>query len=183
MRDHKGGDYEGAIKNFQKNGFGKYVWKTSGNRYEGAWKNDKRTGKGKFFDTKRNRRFEGTFVNSRIQGRGTWHYDDGSSLSGKFEQGKKVGTFTISTPGGETQQCEFIGGKVNSKEPIRLVEEYGSIEVAYIKGLKHGPAIVVYNDGTIEERTYQYDKLVGSVVCTYPDGEVQELEYLSLIHI
>ena len=177
MRDHKGGDYEGAIKNFQKNGFGKYVWKTSGNRYEGAWKNDKRTGKGKFFDTKRNRRFEGTFVNSRIQGRGTWHYDDGSSLSGKFEQGKKVGTFTISTPGGETQQCEFIGGKVNSKEPIRLVEEYGSIEVAYIKGLKHGPAIVVYNDGTIEERTYQYDKLVGSVVCTYPDGEVQELEY------
>ncbi len=177
MRDHKGGEYEGIIKNYQKNGFGKYTWKTTGNRYEGTWKNDKRAGKGKFFDTKRNRKFEGMFVNSRMQGKGTWYYDDGSSLSGKFEQGKKVGTFTISTPDGQTQQCEFIGGKVNSKEPIRLVEKYGSIEVAYIKGLKHGPAIVVYNDGTIEERTYQYDKLNGPVVCTYPDGEIQELEY------
>lgn len=101
--------YNGNIKNFKKEGFGKEF---SGEYiYEGNFHDDMKNGRGKIKFIKTGDFYEGDFYNDKITGNGKYIWNNKHKYIGDFKDGEMNGKGKYIWPDGS----EYIGEYVNNK--------------------------------------------------------------------
>eukprot|EP01032_Pedospumella_encystans_P008248 gene8248-9813_t len=149
-----GSIYEGEVVDFAKEGAGTLKY-PSNETLSGEYKNDK-----------------------IYNGEGIVRLPDGSSIQGKWWQGRKVGIFTVTSASGEKcVQGDFtVRGKLNGKG--KEVDDEGNFYLGeYVDGLKHGAGVFTWEDGTTLRGEYKEDKLHGKCVLVDTEGKEHHIEY------
>ena len=122
-----GAKYFGDFKNFEPDGYGRFVWKNGdiyygqwldgkangngskvwndGRKYSGRFKKDKLHGKG-ILTYPDGKKYEGNFINNKRHGEGTFTYADGTAFIGNFLAGKQDGLGECISADGSSVPCK-----------------------------------------------------------------------------
>lgn len=101
--------YEGEWLDDKRTGQGKMIWK-SGAVYEGAWKNGNINGIGKYTDTSGNT-YEGEYKENKWDGQGKFIWSTGEVYEGEWKNGKRDGHGKYTNADGETWEGEWKEGE------------------------------------------------------------------------
>ena len=84
-----GAEYKGKIKNYLREGHGKYI--SDSEIYDGDWKEDQKDGKGEI-EYKDGTKYQGDFKNNKFSGKGEIQWKDGTYYKGDFINNTLHGT-------------------------------------------------------------------------------------------
>lgn len=113
--------YEGEVHflydEFYFDGEGRAIF-NDGNQYRGFWSKGKMHGKGRYEWAKEKIAYEGEYKFGKKDGEGKYYFGEKKYLKGRWEQGKKQGTFQVVE---EVKEKEVvIGGYKFSNDEIEL---------------------------------------------------------------
>lgn len=152
------GKYSGTMRNYSRDGFGKFVF-DNGNRYEGGWKNNEMHGQGtycfkngdKYVGTWKNNKmqednvemyfsngdtYKGSLLKGKFNGRGTIEYNSSSateSYVGQWKNGKRDGYGTLKMRNGDRYVGYFKNGLFDGEGTY-----YHASGEKYVGGFKNG---------------------------------------------
>lgn len=164
--------YEGEIKNYYRDGEGKFTSNTE--IYEGHWKNDKKNGKGTLIFKNDGTKYEGEFKDNLFSGKGELVSDNGFSYEGEFLNNHMHGKGYLKGSNGHTYEGNFQNGLFHGKGKFKWNDKSNEqfYEGAYSFGKKDGNGSFHFQNGDI----YTGDWKSGS-----PDGigiyETQNRKY------
>ena len=105
--------YNGNIKNFKKEGYGKEV--CAEYIYEGNFHNDMKNGKGKIELINNGEFYEGEFTNDKITGYGHYIWPNEHEYIGDFIDGEMNGKGKYKWPDGSEYEGEYVNNKREGK--------------------------------------------------------------------
>ncbi len=189
--------YEGQFDNDLLNGHGKMTLR-DGEVFEGEFVNGVLQGQPRCLTFPWGR-FEGDTLNNLPHGFGRKVYNDGVLEEGEFFEGLASGQFkridlegtvlegefanNVITSGKATFTCgsvmegTFIDYQLHGPGRMYLPGEYDFVGL-FVNGNRHGPGRCTTADGSVCEETYVDDKLHGRTRRVYPNGNVNEVEYI-----
>ncbi|MGL6064638.1 MAG: protein kinase domain-containing protein [Fusobacteriaceae bacterium] len=171
-----GDTYDGALKNGERNGSGKYIW-NDGDKYVGEWKNGVMHGFGKmkFADGSE---YEGQWLNGSINGAGKYIYTDGRVEEGNFLNGKLNGKGRIYTINKEIYEGNFINGVLegNGKITFSNGDKY---EGDFVGGKKDGKGKIIWNNGDVYEGKFINNERNGRGILNWSNGDKYEGNYIN----
>lgn len=141
-----GSEYEGDVKDGQRDGYGTYTH--SGDAYVGEWKNGCPHGKGKY--TFHNcESYEGDYVNGQRFGRGIYTYKDGTIYEGDYangvQEGKGVIRYKVS---GHVYEGDFRNNMLCGQGVMKYSD--GRVYSGELRqGVFHGLGVMKAADGSI----------------------------------
>lgn len=154
---YENGDiYEGEIKNYKRDGEGKFT--SNSEIYEGHWKNDKKNGKGTLIFKNDGTKYEGEFKDNLFSGKGELISNNGTSYEGEFLNNHMHGKGYLKGSNGHTYEGNFQNG------------------------FFHGKGKFKWNDNSKEqfyEGTYSYGKKDGNGSFHFQNGDIYTGEWKS----
>ena len=148
--------YEGEIKDYVRDGEGKFTSKSE--IYEGHWKNDQKNGKGTLIFKNDGTKYEGEFKDNQFSGKGELVSDNGFLYEG-----------------------EFLNNHMHGKGYLKGSNNH-TYEGNFQNGLFHGKGKFKWNDESNEqfyEGDYSYGKKDGNGSFHFPNGDIYTGEWKS----
>jgi len=106
--------YEGNFHNDMKNGKGKIKFINTGDSYEGEFTNDKITGYGNYKWSNKHQ-YIGDFIEGEMNGKGYYKWPDGTEYNGEYVNNIKEGYGEFKWSNGAIFKGKFHNGKPNGK--------------------------------------------------------------------
>ena len=106
--------YEGNFHNDMKNGKGKILFVKTGDSYEGEFTEDKITGYGKYIWSN-NHQYLGDFIEGEMNGKGHYKWPDGTEYTGEYLNNIREGEGEFKWSNGAVFKGKFHNGKPNGK--------------------------------------------------------------------
>ena len=156
-----GSEYKGGIKNYMRNGKGKYI--TNNESYDGDWKEDQKDGDGAL-TFKDGTKYIGKFKNNKFNGKGKMQWKDGYYYDGNFTNNFFHGKGYLRMNNGHIYNGNFQNGVFHGEGEFKWINGM-SIEFYkgnYSYGKKDGKGEFHFENGNI----YRGEWKSGN-----PDGE------------
>ena len=144
----KKGEYSGQMKNYMRDGKGKYI--SDDETYEGDWKEDKKDGNG-IIIYKDGCKYEGQFKNNKIEGIGKMSWIDGTYYSGEFKNNIFNGKGVLKGNNNHIYNGYFQNGIYNGEGEFKWINE-DTIEIYkgnYLCGKRNGNGEFHFKNGHI----------------------------------
>lgn len=143
-----GSIYSGQIKNYLRDGKGKFM--SENETYEGEWKEDQRNGQG-ILNFKDGTKYEGGFKNNQFNGRGKMEWKDGFYYKGQFNNNTFHGFGYLRGSNGHIYNGNFQNGLFHGEGEFKwvngpIVEFYKG---NYSFGKKDGKGEFHFNNGHV----------------------------------
>lgn len=140
-------------------------------RYEGRYKHGKKNGLGLLF-VGNGDIYEGEFAHDKYQGHGKMNYSNGDVYEGQWMYSKYDGKGELATHTGDKYTGDFHGGMFHGHGEFQWDNgKGGHYSGAYVKGLKSGPGVRVYSNGTKYNGDFLEDEMNGEGVLQNRNGD------------
>jgi hypothetical protein len=141
--------YEGEIKNYNRDGEGKFT--SNLEIYEGHWKNDKKNGKGTLIFKNDGTKYEGEFKDNQFSGKGILVSDNGFSYEGDFLNNQMHGKGYLIGSNNHTYEGNFQNGFFHGKGKFKWNDKLNEqfYEGSYSFGKKDGNGSFHFKNGDI----------------------------------
>jgi hypothetical protein len=195
-RYENGNEYVGQFAFGTMSGEGSMVY-SNGHRYAGQWSDGKPNGRGNYHFKSRDR-YEGSFIDGHFDGFGTLFYADGSYFAGNWSKNKKHGPGKLVHPDGTSESGRWEDGKLiyvgsspdmpgdQPKQTSSAVTQMGQSQTGHrlpdLSSLRNcnsancgsGKGYYTYPDGSIWVGQFRDGRPMGSGVCYYSNGDRYE---------
>jgi len=146
---YENGDiFEGDIKNYLRNGKGKFI--SDSETYEGDWEEDQKNGEGTLI-FKDGSKYVGQFRNNQFNGKGKIESNDGFYYCGDFLNNQMDGKGYLRGSNGHIYNGDFKNGLFHGEGEFKWIDQ-SKVEIYkgnYSFGKKDGNGTFTFSDGNI----------------------------------